>query len=262
VHDLPERGRLAGRGDTLSLERLIADRPDLVMDFGTINATYRSLADRVTAQTGIPYVLIDGRFENTPQAIRLLGGVLGVRERAEELALDAERILAMVDRVVARVPPDQRPRVYLARGPAGLETGTRGSITTEIIERVGAVNVADGIREGGGLVNVSPEQVIAWAPDTIITLDRVFHREAKARPEWRAVPAIARDRVFLAPRLPYGFIDAPPSINRLIGLVWLIHTLYPEWAEGDLDAEITGFYRKFYGVDLDRPALAVLLGRD
>ena len=44
--------------------------------------------------------------------------------------------------MLAEVPQDQRPRVYLARGPDGLETGLQGSINTEIIERVGAINVA------------------------------------------------------------------------------------------------------------------------
>ena len=41
------------------------------------------------------------------------------------------------------VPRDQRPRVYLARGPDGLETGVVGSINTEIIERAGGLNVAE-----------------------------------------------------------------------------------------------------------------------
>src|SRR3954464_7389136 len=90
VRDLPELGRLTGRGDTLNLERLIADKPDLIIDFGTINDTYRSLADRVQAQTGIPYLLIDGRFENTPAAMRLLADVLGVKDRGEALARAAE----------------------------------------------------------------------------------------------------------------------------------------------------------------------------
>jgi ABC-type Fe3+-hydroxamate transport system substrate-binding protein len=62
VRALPELGRLTGRGDTLNLERLLAGRPDVIIDFGSVSATYRSLADRVQAQTGIPYVLIDGRF--------------------------------------------------------------------------------------------------------------------------------------------------------------------------------------------------------
>src|ERR1700730_11221089 len=171
VRELPELGRLTGRGDTLNLERLIADKPDLIIDFGTINDTYRSLADRVQAQTGIPYLLIDGRFENTPAAMRLLADVLGVKDRGEALARAVEETFAQVDRVLANIPPAKRPRVYLARGPEGLETGSRGSINTEIIESVGGVNVVEGLREKGGIVTVSPEQLIAWAPDTVITLD-------------------------------------------------------------------------------------------
>ena len=170
VRTLPELGRLTGRGGTLNLERLMADKPDLIIDFGTINDTYRSLADRVQAQTGIPYLLIDGRFDQTAAALRLLADVLGVKERGEALAHAAEETLAAVAQVVSRVPAATRPRVYLARGPQGLESGSRGSINTEIIERVGGVNVVEGLREKGGLVTVSPEQVIAWAPDTIITL--------------------------------------------------------------------------------------------
>ena len=54
ARDLPETGRLTGRGDTVSLERLLAARPDLVLDFGSTTETYVSLADRVQGQTGIP----------------------------------------------------------------------------------------------------------------------------------------------------------------------------------------------------------------
>jgi iron complex transport system substrate-binding protein len=259
VHALPELGRLTGRGDTLNLERLIAAKPDLVIDFGTLNDTYRSLADRVQAQTGIPYVLIDGRFDNTPAALRLLADILGVSERGEKLALAAEETFAAVDRVAAAVPVAKRPRVYLARGPEGLETGSRGSINTEIIERVGAVNFVEGLREKGGIVTASPEQVIAWAPDTIVTLDRSFKTGAGAKPTWQPVPAVAAGRVFLAPSLPYGFIDAPPSVNRLIGLTWLLHTLYPEQAPGKLREQVRDFYRLFYQVDVTEADLDSLL---
>jgi iron complex transport system substrate-binding protein len=257
VRDLPELGRLTGRGDTLNLETLLAAKPDLVIDFGTINDTYRSLADRVQAQTGIPYLLIDGRFGNTPGALRLVASILGVAERGETLAKTAEIIFADVEATLARVPQDKRPRVYLARGPEGLETGSRGSINTEIIERVGGTNVVEGLREKGGLVTASPEQVIAWAPDTIVTLDRGFSQSVKDKPAWQPVPAIAAGRVFLAPNLPYGFIDSPPSINRLIGLTWLLHTLYPADAPGKLRDQVLGFYKLFYHVtpsdaDLDR----------
>jgi iron complex transport system substrate-binding protein len=158
VRDLPELGRLTGRGDTLNLERLIAAKPDLVIDFGSINDTYRSLADRVQAQTGIPYLLIDGCFENAPAALRLVADIFCVKDRGEALARAAEEIFATVDKVVASVPASKRPRVYLARGPEGFETGTRGSINTEIIERVGGANVAEGLRKRAGSPTSRPNR--------------------------------------------------------------------------------------------------------
>lgn len=259
VRELPTLGRLTGRGDTLNLEVLLANRPDLIIDFGTISGTYRSLADRVQAQSGIPYLLIDGRFANTPAALRLLGGILGVAERGEALARAAEAIFAAVDAVLAEVPAAQRPRAYLARGPEGLETGSRGSINTEIIERAGAINVVEGLRERGGLVAASLEQVIAWAPDTIITLDRGFRDALRDRPAWRPVPAVVAGRVFLAPNLPFGFIDSPPSVNRLIGLTWLLHTLYPGRAPGVLRDQVRDFYRLFYQIEPGEADLGRLL---
>src|SRR5262249_29500087 len=77
ARDLPETGRLTGRGDTVSLERLVAAKPDLVVDFGSVTDTYVSLANRVQDQTGIPYVLIDGTFAATPASLRLAGDILG-----------------------------------------------------------------------------------------------------------------------------------------------------------------------------------------
>jgi iron complex transport system substrate-binding protein len=61
VRNLPEIGRLTGRGGTANLEVVMAAKPDVILDFGSVNATYVSLADRVQAQTSIPYVLINRR---------------------------------------------------------------------------------------------------------------------------------------------------------------------------------------------------------
>ena len=49
-------------------------------------------------------------------------------------------------------------------------------------------------------------------------------------------------RELLAPVQPFGFIGAPLSINRLIGLQWMVHALYPDQAEGDLYAKVKEFY--------------------
>jgi len=258
VRNLPEIGRLTGRGGTMNLEAVVAAKPDLIVDFGSVSDTYISLADRVQSQTAVPYLLIDGRFKNSTAAVRLIGNILGVGPRAETLARRMEEILREIDGVAATIPPAERPRVYLAHGLAGLETGNRGSINTEIIERVGAVNVVDaGVR--GGLLTVSLEQVAAWNPDAIVTVDAAVAAHIRADPAWALVEAVKRGRVLLSPKLPYGWVDAPPAINRWIGLEWLARLLYPGRFADDMRAVARDFYRLFYQVDLNGPELDTLL---
>jgi len=257
VRKLPEIGRLTGRGGTMNLEVLVAAKPDLIVDFGSVSDTYISLADRVQSQTSIPYLLIDGHFSKSVSAMRLLGGILRVDPRADVLAERMESILRDVDRVTASIPPSSRPRVYLARGANGLETGNRGSINTEIIERVGAVNVVDSdVR--AGLVTVSLEQVLAWNPDTIVTVDPAVAEHIRSNSAWASIDAVRRGRIFVSPRLPYGWVDAPPSLNRWIGLEWLARLLFPGKLPGDLRDVARDFYRVFYQVDVSESELDTL----
>jgi iron complex transport system substrate-binding protein len=259
VRNLPEVGRLTGRGDTANVEAVIAEKPDVIIDFGSITPTYVSLADRVESQTGIPYLLIDGHFGTTAAAVRLAGKLLGVERRAEALARRTEEILSEIDRVTASVPAERHPRVYLARQPTGLESGNRGSINTEIIERAGGINVVEGGREGGGLVSVSMEQVLTWNPDTIVTTDAKFINTVATAIPWSQTDAVQKRRVFLSPTLPFGWVDAPPSLNRLIGLQWLGRLFFPDRFSDSIRAVAQDFYKQFYQVDLSEEDLDHLL---
>ncbi|GHD40678.1 iron ABC transporter substrate-binding protein [Thalassobaculum fulvum] len=257
--DLPETGRLTGRGGDANLELVLRLKPDLIVDFGSVRDTYVSLADRVQEQTGIPYLLFDGRFENTAASLRAMGAALGVADRGETLARDVEATFVGLDRALAEVPEAQRPRVYLARGPDGLETGLKGSINTEIIERAGGRNVADPGDGRRGLVQASIEQVIVADPDTIVTWDRNFYRAVRRDPLWAGIAAVKRGRVYLSPTAPFGWIDRPPSLNRMMGLKWLAGLFYPDRFPADLRAETRDFYRLYYHVDLGGPELDRLI---
>ena len=257
--DLPEHGRLTGRGDTANIEVLLQLKPDLVFDFGSTSPTYVSLADRVQQQTGLPYLLFDGRFDGTPASVRLLGSVIGVPERAERIARYMEETGRLVGERLKDVPESARRRVYLARQANGLETGLRGSINSEILERAGGVNVAERSAGRGGIANISVEQLLTWAPDTVITWDRNFFVRVYDDPVWAQIPAVKEKRVYLSPRVPFGWIDAPPSVNRFIGLRWIASLLYPDRFAEDFRADVREFYQLFYQVELDEPALERLL---
>jgi iron complex transport system substrate-binding protein len=218
---LPQIGRLTGRDNSANVEAVLAQRPDLVLDYGSTRPVFVDLAGRVQQQTGLPTLLLDGALPRIPETYRLLGEILDRRDAAVVRAAAAERILAEAASAAEALRARGRPRVLYVRGPRGLETGVAGSINTEIIEFAGAENVAASALGGGSLVQISMEQVLAWNPDWVIGIHPGFPAHAKADPLWQALPAVRRGRMVLAPGLPFGWVDFPPSVNRLLGLIWL-----------------------------------------
>ena len=257
----PEIGRLTGRGNTANLEAVLALKPDLILDVGSTNPTFVSLAERVQEQTGIPYALLDGRFAAIVPAYRKLGELTHRPNEAEDLARYAEETMATIKQRVDKIPAAVRPRVYYARGPRGLETGLGGSINVETIEFLGARNVA--ADRTGGLAVISLEQVLLWNPDVIITIDAAFAASVRNDPLWASLAAVRDGRVHLSPKLPFGWVDFPPSVNRLIGLWWLAKILYPAQFPEDIRALTRDFYGRFYHVTpSDAQVERVLAGRD
>jgi iron complex transport system substrate-binding protein len=244
--ELPEIGRLTGRGNTVNLENVVRLAPDLVLDVGSTTATYVSLADQVQEQTHIPAVLIGGRLAETATTLRTVGSLLGVPERAEALARYAEAVLGGVQEAVTKIPSAERPSVYVARGPRGLETTVAGSIGSEVVDLVGARNVVGKDTGPRAIVDISPEQILGWQPDVILTVDRRFYAGVRSDPVWREVKAVQAGHIHFVPDLPFSWLDDPPAPSRLIGLLWLGRLLYPASFPQDIRAEARRFYALFY----------------
>lgn len=256
--DLPVYPRLTGRGEP-GYDRIVALRPDVIVDVGTVSPAYARTADRVQQATRIPYVLLDGSLRGSPALYRTLGDLLNERVRAKELAARSAAILDLVKSRLATVAPAERKRVYMVRGGAGSETWGAGAINAEIIDMAGAVNVA--ASAGNGEVSgVTPRQVAAWNPDAIIAIDPDFMRTIASEAAWKQVPAVAAGRVYLAPQQPFGWVDEPPGVNRLLGLRWLAGVLYPERFTDDVRALTRDFYTAFYSVTPSDRQLDDLLG--
>ena len=49
-----------------------------------------------------------------------------------------------------------------------------------------------------------------------------------------------------APDLPSGWFDAPPSVNRLLGVQWLAKLLYPDAFPKPLAPRVKAFHKLFY----------------
>jgi len=245
---LPLLGRLAGRGSTMGYESLMALRPDVIVDIGTVNDTYRSAAQQVAAQTGIPYLLMAGDLHESPLQLRTAGKMLDAEERGEMLATHAQAILDEAALARQQFENTAAPTVYLARSADGLETGLASSIHGQAFTLAGARNVAH-TAASSGVGRVSMEQLLAWDPDFIFTQDPAFARHARQSPLWMQLRAVKQQRLYLVPMLPFGWIDAPPGINRLLGLRWLIDIFRAGRPSADT-AYITEFFRVFYNIGL------------
>jgi iron complex transport system substrate-binding protein len=254
---LPELGRLTGRGDTANVEVVLQAKTALIVDVGSSAPSLASLAQTVQDRTGIPYALFDGRIESTPAALRALGRLMGEERAAEALAAWYE---AELNDAKARARRGKAsPLVYYGRGPAGLQTGGKGSINVEVLEFLGARNAAAEAR--AGLVTVPFEQVILWNPQVILTTDPNFWRTAWSDPRWRAVDAVGRKQLYLSPHLPFGWFDFPPGPNRLLGIWWAGKLLEPEaFKDIELRAKAREFHRRFYHRVPTEAQLDALLG--
>jgi iron complex transport system substrate-binding protein len=140
-----------------------------------------------------------------------------------------------------------------------LESGVVGSINTEILERAGGVNVLGRSDTARGLVQVNFEALLAADPVVIVTWDRQFYEGHRDSPLWSRMRAVQEGRAYLSPVLPFGWIDRPPSLNRIIGLDWMAATFFPGRYDIDLRARTREYYRLWYHLDLSEAQLDQLL---
>lgn len=114
---------------------------------------------------------------------------------------------------------EHHPRVVYARGVDGLTVSAPGTGVTEVFTRFGWNVLAP---EGQGSFRPSSIDTIrALDPDIVIFSDPAMRDTITHGDAWRAVRAVREGHVLVAPSLPFGWIEEPPSINRLLGLAWL-----------------------------------------
>nr|WP_314264801.1 iron ABC transporter substrate-binding protein [uncultured Moellerella sp.] len=254
---LPVYGRLAGRGSTLSLEKLLDLNPDLIVDTGNIDETYRSQAKKVSEQTGLPYLLIPGGLKDSASQLKQLGKILNVPEQAHKLVSLTEDYLASAEKFAKS--QTRAPRFYLARGAKGLQTGAAGSIHTEAIEMLGFQNVVS-IPGFNGLTEISMEQLYEWDPDIIITQYEEANELMLTHPVWQQLSAIKNKQLFCFSGMPFGWLDGPPGINRLLGMRRL-QSHFEQTEASSIRQDIQLFFTHFYHSPLTEAQIDWLMER-
>ncbi len=218
--------------------------PDLIVDYGTVSPRYIDLARDTQASTGIPTLLFDGTLARIPEVARTLGAILHQADRAETLARMAEAILAVPVRSGAH------PTVYYARGKDGMLAAAPGTDITAVFTLIGWTVLAP---SGTGTFRTATISEIARMDPDVIILSDPAARDVLASPAWSGLRAVREGRAAIAPSVPFGWIEEPPSINRLLGLAWL--------KGGDPVDLAALFNASVYGHALTAPQLDAVAGK-
>ena len=261
-HDLPN----FGMGDAINYEAVIAANPTIALNCGKINDAMVSDCDALSKSLGIPVIAVDNELNNSAEAFRFMGVLLGVEDHAEELAEYSEKIFTDIASL-ADIPEDEKVSVYFGNGEDSLETAPRGSQHAQILDAVNVTNVADLELGDGSRVQISAEQLLAWNPDVIVVngepkADKSGNSAAEdilSNPDYASLKAVQDNKVYGTPNAPFSWVDRPAGPNRLIGMRWLSAVVYPEYIKCDVNEEIREFFNLFYHVDLSDEQLENVL---
>ena len=252
IREKTEIGQLYGGKGEMDLESLLAAAPDVVIDIGEPKKTMAEDLDALTAQTGIPFLHINATVKTAPEAYRTLGKLLGREEKAGELAVWCENTYAMTVSMMEKVDEaGARKSLLYCLGDKGVNVIAEGSFHAETVNMMGrnAAVVEDVVSSGAGN-EVDLEQILLWDPDVIIFAPDSCYGSIASAPEWQSVSAVASGNYYKTPTGPYGWLSSPPAVQRYLGMLWLGQLLYPEYAEYDLQTEVTAYYKLFYGCEL------------
>ena len=147
-------------------EQIIAVHPDVILCSYTAE-----LADEIQTKTSIPTVVVAmGTLfgDDYNEALRILGDVCGVKDRAEEVISYIDECLNDLATRTAEIPDEDKPTVLGAAATFKGAHGIEGVYSKyAVFQAIAANDVTDGISDTIGGVLVDKEQILGWNPQII-----------------------------------------------------------------------------------------------
>lgn len=259
-YHLPVLGQLYGGKGEMNMEELLNANPQVVIDIGEGKDSIAEDLNSLTSQTGIPFVHIDAYLASMNETYEKLGDLLGMQEQANELANYCANVYRTTTEIADSV---EKANILYITGEQGHNVIAKGSYHAEAIDLLtNNLAVVDEPSSKGTGNEVDMEQILAWNPDKIIFAPDSAYQTVGDDPVWQQLDAIQSGNYYQTPGEPYNWMGFPPSVQRLLGMLWLTSTLYPEAAHYDLYEQTAQYFKLFYHCDLTREAFEQLVNGD
>jgi iron complex transport system substrate-binding protein len=223
----PECSHLPRLGPDLDIdmEKLKALNPDLVVASLSVPGMEKNVERLERGR--IPHLVLNPKsLRDIADDLIRLGDVLGLADQGKKTA---ERFLAEIEEVAARIPPERpKTRLYWEWWPKPVFTPGGGNWLTEISRIAGGINVFED--EECESVQTDWEEVKRRKPDLVLAvwtgvpLHRVKKSLITSRPAWQGEAFVDESRIHV---LEEGWY-CRPSPRLLTGLGHLAHLLHPD----------------------------------
>ena len=249
-YNLPLLGQLYGGKGELNLETLLESGAQVVIDVGEAKGSIVEDLDALQEQTNIPFVHIDAALASMDETYTLLGDLLGMPDEAKALA---DYCRSTYDRALTIADSVEKANLLYVTGDAGLNVIAQGSYHAEVIDLLSNnLAVVDDPSSKGTGNEVDMEQILNWNPDVILFAPDSIYDTVADDATWQGVTAIQNGAYYEVPMGPYNWMGFPPSVQRLLGMLWMAKVLYPAAADFDLYTEAAQYFKLFYHCDLTR----------
>ena len=260
--NLPVLGAIFGNKGDMNKEEVAATGCQIIIDTGEPKDGMKEDLDALQEQLGIPVVHITTTLDKWGDAYRMLGDLLGMPERGEELGAYCDAVWAEAQETQGKITDDMRVNMAYLVGDAGLNAIAQGSYQGKVIDMFANNVVQVEKASGSGLGNeISLEQIAVWNPDLIVFQAGSIYDTVGSDSAWAGISAVANNNIYEVPDLPYCWLNNPPTVNQIMGLQWLPRLLYPELYNDDLKDVTTKYYKLFYNYDLSDEEYAALTAK-
>ena len=249
-YNLPLLGQLYGGKGELNLETLLESGAQVVIDVGEAKDGIAEDLDALQEQTTIPFVHISATLATMDETYTMLGDLLGMPDEAKALA---DYCRGTYDRALTIADSVEKANLLYITGDAGLNVIAQGAYHAEVIDLLSNnLAVVDDPSSKGTGNEVDMEQILNWNPDVILFAPDSIYDTVAEDAAWQGVTAIQNGAYYEVPMGPYNWMGFPPSVQRLLGMLWMAKVLYPEAADYDLYTEAARYFELFYHCELTR----------
>ena len=233
---------IGSRKNGVNIEEIVGLEPDLVVLYPARDGDD---TEEKLKNEGINAIRINPEtLETLKEDILTIGKAMNREDLAVELNAYMDEKIEMVETRVSDI--EDKKSVYLAGSRGMFSTHSGDFYQHEIIDLAGGKDLSEDLV--GGWNELSAEQVIAWDPEVVVTVNYSSddRKSILENPALASVKAIENDEVYTIPSNIESWDLPKPS--SVLAIMWMGKTLYPEKFEDlDIKEEADTLYKEYYG---------------